>query len=60
MAQQGINMTNSKQMGGSFSKAEKRKQKNDMKSVRWTSLLFEVTSDSCEDSSEDEGWWLLN
>lgn len=41
-------------------KSRKTKTKNDMKSVRRTSLLFAVTSDSCEDSSEDEGGWLLN
>ena len=38
----------------------KTKTKNHMKSVRRTSLIFAGTSDSCEDSCDDEGWWLLN
>ena len=39
---------------------EKTKTKNHMKSARRTSLIFAGTSDSCEDSCDDEGWWLLN
>lgn len=59
MAQQGINMTNSKQMGGSFSKAEKRKQKRHEKCAL---DFFTIWSDVWTPVRilQHEGWWLLN